>query len=244
MTSIARVLVLVLIFAIDVRLSAETVFYPRNCWGKDNCAVQNDARTPAALHLKTLSLHMDSQAIVKSISEKEGALTKGTLLARHEGEYRWQTPFGDIVCDSCEILLQRDDRRVEVHAIKGSVAIVRKGDGSRYDLPPGFSVELSKVEHDGRADLGFPQASPLLLVGKEWAKLHSEDEHEFKKEFGAYVETWQTASDLSSDMQRQAADRSIASSEAEQKRLDVLRERRLKEQQRLRDLFKQKNDLQ
>jgi hypothetical protein len=237
--------ILVLFFIIDVNLNAEAVFHPKDCWGKDDvCAVQNDSKNPLALHLKTAEVHMDAQAIVKKMSDKEADLTLGTLLASHSEEFRWHTPFGDVLCQDCEVLLHREEKSLEVHAIKGHVWIIRKGDGDQYDLPAGFSVELSDIQNNGQANLGFPQASPLTLVGKEWARLHSEDPRQFKKEFGEYVEVWQQAADISSDMQRKEADRMIASDSAEIQKVERLRQLRLKEQERIRNIFKEKNYIQ
>lgn len=240
-----RIAILLVAFVIDVDLNAEAIFYPKNCWGKDSsCAVQNDSKQAMALHLKGLSVHMDSQAILKTVSENEAILTRGTLFAQHGEDFRWTTPFGQVVCRDCEVLLQRDEKRLEVHAIKGQVLIVRKGDTTEYELPPGFSVELSTVEHDGKANLDFPQASPLVLIGKAWAKVYSEDPGQFKKEFGDYVETWTGAADLSSQMQQDDAKRLIASDVADHQRLEKIHQIRLQEQERLRNLFKEKNYLQ
>jgi pyruvate/2-oxoacid:ferredoxin oxidoreductase beta subunit len=244
-SKVLRAAILFFVFAIDINLQAEAVFYPKGCWGKEEvCAVENESKAPIALHLKTMSFHMDSQTIVKTLSENEADLARGTLLARHTEEFRWHTPFGDVLCHNCEVLLHRDEKSLEIHAIKGQVVIIRKGDGDQYDLPVGFSVELSSILSNGQANLGFPQASPLRVVGKEWAHLHSEDPNEFKKEFGEYVEAWQEAADLSSTMQRKEADRVIAADQSEQQRIEKIRQERLKEQQRLRNIFKEKNYIQ
>lgn len=245
MIRIFQALILLFLLSLDLNISAETIFYPKNCWGKDEaCAVQNDSKRPVTLQLSGMQVHMDSQAIMKTDAQGEADLARGTLFAKHADSYTWRTPFGQVICRSCQVLLHRDEKSLEVNAIKGRVTIVRKGDGSSYELPPGFSVQLSAVTSDGRANLDFPQASPLVLVGKAWARVYNGDTQEFKKEFGDYVKIWDQAADLSSQMQKEEAERRIASDDAEKARIEQLRQNRLREQERIRQLFREKNYLQ
>lgn len=245
MIRLFQAIVVLFLVSLDLNISAETIFYPNNCWGKDEaCAVQNDSKRPVTLQLNGMQVHMDSQAIMKTETQGEADLARGTLFAKHAEEFTWRTPFGQVVCHSCQVLLHRDENSLEVNAIKGRVTIVRKGDGSSYELPAGFSVELSAVTKDGRANLDFPQAAPLVLVGKAWARVYNGNTQDFKKEFSDYVKTWDQVADLSSQMQKEEAQRRIASDEAERARVEKIRQDRLREQERIRKLFREKNYLQ
>jgi|GEM_PF-4752155 len=238
-------IVFLFLLTLDLNINAETIFYPKNCWGKDEtCAVQNDSKRPVTLQLNGMQVHMDSQAIMKTDAKGEADLARGTLFAKHSEDFTWHTPFGQVICHACQVLLHRDEKSLEVNAIKGRVTIVRKGDGSSYELPAGFSVQLSAVMKDGTANLDFPQAAPLVLVGKAWARVYNGDTQDFKKEFGDYVKTWDQIADLSSQMQKEEAERRIASDEAEKAHAEKLRQDRLREQERIRQLFREKNYLQ
>lgn len=245
MMRLLQLAVVLLTLMIDLQIDAETVYYPENCWSKDDtCAVQNDSKHPVTLQLHGMQIHMDSQAIVKKEREGEADLARGTLFAKHADTFTWHTPFGDVVCRACQVLLHRDEDSLEVNAIKGRVTIVRKGDGSTYELPAGFSVQLSSVSNDGRANLDFPQAAPLLLVGKAWARVFPGSTQDFKKAFSDYVKTWDQAADLSSRMQKEEAERRIASAAAEKEKIEKIRLERRREQERIRKLFREKNYLQ
>lgn len=241
---LARAAFLVFCCFADIQiLSAEAVFYPAKCWGKkDPCAVENDSSKSLHLESKGLVVHLSAKSVLKKIDGQAADLARGTMFAKAEGEFRWHSPFGDVVCKNCEVILNRDENSLEIHAIHGDVAVQRKGDSSKYDLPPGFSVLLSTVRPDGKGDLDFPQASALRPLLKSWAKVYPGDADQFKKDVGAYMDYWREAVEVSSDMERKEADRVIASAASEEARIEALRKARWLEDQKLRQLFREKNN--
>lgn len=224
-------------------LNAEAVFYPTHCWGeKGPCAVDNDTSKSLRLEAKGLIVQLSSKAVLKRFDSGSADLARGTMFAKTEGEFRWHSPFGDVLCKSCDVILNRTENSLEIHALRGDVAIERKGDNEKYDLPPGFSVSLSVVQSDGRADLDFPQASALRPLLKSWAKVYGGTPDQFKKEVGEYMEFWKQAVEVSTAMERKEADRMIASASAEQAHQEAVRKARWLEDQKLRQLFREKNN--
>ena len=245
MTNAFRIFIFILPFSLDAQLKAEAVFVPKNCWGQRlPCAVQNESVNPLPLQLSGMRIHLDSKAIVKSTANNEANIARGTLFAKHEGEFKWHTPFGDIFCNACEVLFQREEKSIEIHSLKGEISVVRKGDDGRYNLPPGFSVRLSMVASDGRADLDFPQATPLRPIAKVWARIYQGSPEEFRNEFKEYVTSWKSAVEAASSMHRQEVDRRLASAEDEKQREHNLRQIRQREDMKLRQLFREKNNLE
>jgi hypothetical protein len=239
-----HVVILILAFNVDISLKAEAVFVPKNCWGVETpCAVENLSAKPMVLQLKGMKIHLDKEAVVKATSANEATLARGTLFAKHEENFRWHTPFGDILCKACEVLLQRDDKSIEIHALRGNVSVLRKGDDNQYDLPVGYSVLLSAIDVDGRANLDIPQASALRPVAKTWAKVYQGKPEEFRNDFKEYVATWKIAVETSSTMERKEVDRQIASAETDKIRKERAKLARQREDEKLRRLFREKNDL-
>lgn len=118
---ILKGLLLFLTFVIDVHIAAEAIYFPRNCWGNTTpCAVENDSGHPLNLKLKSMAFHLDQKTVVATLSENEADVTRGTLFAKHEGHFRWHTPYGDVICESCEIILQRQENGLEIDALKGA----------------------------------------------------------------------------------------------------------------------------
>jgi hypothetical protein len=241
---IFRFIILGFVCVIDVTINAEAVFLPQSCWGKQvPCAVENNSKDLLNLTTSAASVHMGERAIVKSISENEASLTLGTLFTQHKDSFKWHTPFGDILCRACEMILQRDEKSLEVHALKGLVFVLRLGDEEKYELPPGFSVLLSGIGSDGKANLDYPQASALRPLAKSWAKVYPGTTEEFKADLRAYIDSWKVAVENASAMQAFEAGRLIASADSERKRLLAIKQAHELEDQRLRNLFREKNDL-
>jgi hypothetical protein len=240
-----KMCLLVFLFFLDVHLNAESIFYPAGCWGKTvPCSVENETGRRLSLELKGMSIHLDSKAIVKAMSANEADLARGTLFAKHASEFQWHTPFGDVFCEKCQLILQRDEHSLEISALSGNVSVQRKGDSEKYFLPPGFSVTLSAVTVDGKADLEIPQAAPLRPTAKTWAKVYPGTVNDFKKDLGAYIESWRFAVETASKMHQEEADRRIAAAESDRERADRIRHEREVQNQKLRDLFRGKNYFQ
>jgi hypothetical protein len=242
--TLTKLSLLVLIFFLDVHLKAESVLLPKGCWGKQYpCAIENSSAGSIGLKLDGAAISLGHDGIVKATSEKEASLTKGTMFAKHEGDFQWSTPYGSIFCSDCEIILKRDESSLEVHALKGRVSVQRRGDEEKYDLPPGFSVVLSSVQADGKAELEFPQASALRPLAKMWASVYVESADEFKTELKTYIDTWKSAVEVASQMHKAEADRVLASSDEKLKAQERFRKQQELQNSKLRALFREKNDL-
>lgn len=244
MSRFVRLVCFVLCFFIDVHLlNAEGVFYPDRCWGKtDPCAVDNDSSKSLHLSTEGLTVHLAAKSVLKKLNDGAADLARGTMLAKADGEFRWHSPFGEVFCKACEVMLTRTENSLEIHSLRGEVSVQRKGDDEKYELPTGFSILLSAVRSDGRANLDFPQASALPPLLKSWAKVYPGTPDEFKKDVRAYLEIWREAVEVSTTMERKEVDRTIASAAAEQSKEEAIRKARWLEDQKLRQLFREKNN--
>lgn len=119
--------------------------------------------------------------------------------------------------------------------------MLRKGDSDSYLLPPGFRVELSKVDVDGKANLDFPQASALRPLARTWAKVYPGSKDEFRKDFQEYLMSWKNALEISNKMEVKEVNRQIASYEEEKAREMAAERVHEIEKQKLRKLFYEKS---
>ncbi|MCB0422029.1 MAG: hypothetical protein KDD61_13610, partial [Bdellovibrionales bacterium] len=137
------------------------------------------------------------------------------------------------------ILVKRESESTLIFNISSSVVVTPLGKKVGFDLPRGFSVRVNNVGISGVAQADIIEAVRVKNLLKEWGRLAT-DELRFRQEVLAFRQDWRRAVELASEWQKTSVERKIASYEAEQQRRRLLREKRERENQALRQLFREK----
>lgn len=245
MKALAKSVCLFLAFFIDVHLKAAPVTYPAKCWGVTypcSIGVEGGDRKET-IKVPNGKLVLSHAAAMTWLAPRKFEIASGLAFVHHSGTVEYKTPFGGIRCASCTALLQKTGAEVRFHVLNGGFEYKPLGESRWLLLPPGFMAYMGKVGPNGRADVDFPQASPLKVVLKLWAKVYDGDKDQFEEDAKSYLKSWRQAVQVASQLQSKVVEREIASarSHAQRAREHAAAEKR--EDQRLREMFRQKNGL-
>ena len=169
-------------------------------------------------------------------------LVLGSFYVETSREVHFQTPYARVWCEEdCKGIFNRESTLLEVKSLEGRWLIKRTGEAQTYALPAGLQVAIGEVTTDGQAQMDFPQSLPWLPTVKQWAALFPGSVDELKPTLVKFRDSWKEAVEAVSDLHQHAASRAIASYEKTQaqERARLLAIQR--EDQKLRDLFREKN---
>lgn len=230
-------------FNMEVRVHAEMVFSPENCWAKSShCGAENSSAKPEALKISEGKVTLSAQTIV-SQRPQNYRLVRGKVLVSAE-RLEWSSLFANFKCvEKCLFILEKEDGYVRALALRGNLQVNRLGDLQTYNLPEGFWVRVGAVGPEGSAPMEFPQSLAVQPTLKEWAELYQGELHDFKKESRNLMPIWTNAAVVASQWQKSVAERNLAAYEAEQTKAQKARAAREMEDQRLRKIFLERNFL-
>jgi hypothetical protein len=241
MKKIGRLILLMALFCVDVRVRADDL---KDCWGKSiPCPVQ--ALTGKRLvEVDNLKISMSANALLEQRSDDLIQLVRGDFYVETAKPVKLQTPYGRFWCEGeCKALFERDEREITIKNLQGRWLIQRTGETQTYALAPALQTWLGEVEPDGRAQMEFPQSLPWLQTTKLWAALYPGDVGHLKTDLAQFRVVWHHAVESVSELHKTTAQREIASYRRTQDEERARQKAQEKEDESLRNLFRQKNYL-
>jgi hypothetical protein len=230
-------------FFIDVHLKASPLSDPPGCWGKSfPCAVSSSNKRDF-LKVKDGDLVLGASSAMSWRSPAEFRLVNGAVYIHHSDEAIYTSPYGRLRCANCSALLERKKDVFSFHVLSGKVEYKPLGESEWLLLPAGYMAQLGPVQTNGKAFVDIPQASPLKVVLKLWAKVYIGSADAFKAEASNYIQSWRQAVESSSQLQSSLARREIASAEATKAHRQARIQAEQHEDEKLRELFRKKNGL-
>jgi hypothetical protein len=244
----ARAFLLIALFFVDVHVRAEShtaavqAEDPAACWGKIvPCAVQADGKKQV-LSAPGFEMVLDAHSLVEQRNDKSIQLVSGRFLVSMKGAMKLNSPYAEFTCTGdCTGLFVRELKAVTLKALAGSWQVKRLGEPHRYRVDAGLLVTVAEVTENGMAEMEFPQSLVWAPTIKEWASMYRKDAKDFKREVTAFRQSWRDAVESASQVHAADAGRSIASHQASIDAALARRKREQMEDQRLRQLFRQKN---
>lgn len=236
--SSGRLLTLVLCFFMDVRVHAE------ECWEqKWPCAIRSKSHRKN-LEGKDLKMSLAPKAVIDARAQNHIQVVYGSIYAEVGSAKTFAAAFGSVTCEQkCKVIFERTSGRLRIFSLAGTWSIKRLGDTASYRLPAGYQMLLSEVGTDGKAGLEFPQALPWDSTLKTWAELYPGPFEDFKKAVADFRVYWVQAIEEGSKLQAQEAGRAIASHEASLAAARARQKREEQEDESLRKLFREKNNI-
>ncbi|HMN69817.1 MAG TPA: hypothetical protein PKC28_14835 [Bdellovibrionales bacterium] len=242
--SYARLAFFLVVFFLDVHVRAsEAAHPPEECWSQPTCAVDAGANFKS-LENKTSKLRLAPRAIVERRDGDAVQVLAGTVLAEIGRGVSVRTPFAVLSCvDDCVGIVSREESSVRLKALDGRWLVRRLGEKIDYALDAGLQMTISEVGDKGVAEMEFPQSLPWFSTVKEWAGLFAGTPGEFKEVLRSFRERWRAAVDVVSVIHAGEAGRTIASHQAGVEAEKARQRAREREDRRLRELFRRKNDI-
>lgn len=236
-------LLLGLLFCLDVRVKAgEVTAEAAGCWGKTiPCPVQSEG-AKTVIEAPSLKIALGPQALLEQRDRQTIQLVSGDFYVETAKDVTFKTPYARIWCEGeCKAIFVRTTDKIDIKSLAGQWIIERNGEEQKYTVKAGLQLALSEVGEDGKAAMEFPQSLPWSPTVKQWAALYPGTLDELKPTLVKFREIWREAVGSVSDLHYQAAERNIASYEEEQAKERAAKAAREREDQRLRQLFREKN---
>jgi len=150
--------------------------------------------------------------------------------------------YGTVSVDSGQVWLIRTKRHLLIRNLSASVELFMRGRES-FPLPPGFEIQISGVNEDGRVGMTVPTAIPYQDQLQRMARVNVESREEFYKTIENFKEVWKLGVEEAGELHAQLLQREIANTEAQAKAKELQQLRRARERAELRQLFRKKNYL-
>lgn len=234
-----KALALVAVFCLDVHVKADE---PNGCWEKprERCAVKTDAKR--VLTGDSIKMTVGASSLIERRDRNTIEVIDGRVYVETTKPYIFNTPYGKAWCaDDCKAIFERQLDSFNIKSLAGRWLVKRTGEPQEYAVPVASQTILGEVTDDGHADMEFPQSLPWKSTLKEWAKLYPGTAKQFKPVVEAFRREWKEAVEAISQLQQQAAARTIASYEKSQAEDQAKRQAQEREDAKLRELFREKN---
>ncbi len=246
-----RVLVYLALFCVNVRIHAaqksQDKEKPRDlpaCWGKSTpCPVQaiDSGRVVEAPGLK---IALSQGSLVEGLESSTIQLVSGSFYIETSKPVVFKTPYARFYCEAeCKALVDRIETQVTLQNLNGRWLIRRAGEEQEYALAAGLQTMIGEVEQQGQAQMEFPQSLPWLPTVKKWAALYPGSPKELKVEIADFRPVWKGAVEAASRLHGDTAKRAIAAAQSEQAEERARQRARAAEDESLRSLFREKNNL-
>ncbi|MGE3683812.1 MAG: hypothetical protein AB7G93_19005 [Bdellovibrionales bacterium] len=238
---------------------------PSECWQRSlPCAVEARPTQRRVLKDGENRFVLTTRSVLEQRAAGEVHLVHGRFYADVKDKGVISTPFARFECKSqspsnsisdsdskseseselgCRALFDRRPNQIVIKVIAGEWQVLRLGENRLYTVRAGLQLSLSRVGDNGVAHMEFPQGLPWLATVKELATLYPDSAESFRATLAEFRQVWKVAVDTVSEVHAEEAERRIASHESELERARQQRRARELEDQRLRRLFREKNDL-
>jgi hypothetical protein len=234
-----KILVLLQAFCLDVHVRAQTL--ERCNEGHVPCAMQATRRAEV-LKDSQWRLSMSEGAIVQRRNRDLTELVNGEFYLEISRPMEFASPYGHFWCVSqCKALIERTATSFVLQSLEGQWRLRRTGEAQEYALAPGLQIHLGEVASDGHAEMEYPQSLPWQPTVDMWASLYPGKLKDLKPTLVKFREVWRAAVESVSQLHSAVASREIASYQKGLADEQVRRQRREQEDQRLRQLFRDKN---
>lgn len=235
-----RVLACLFAFCVDVHVKAEEII--ANCWErKIPCPIKASSRR-LVLNAKEWRVSMAPSSLIERRAQSLVQLVEGQFYIEIARPIKFQTPYARVWCaEECKGIFVREGMSFTAKSLEGTWRIQRTGEAQVYVLPAGLQVVIGEVTDDGQSLMDFPQSLPWSPTVKEWSALYPGTLTELKPTLVKFRFVWKEAVEAVSDMHKHAADRAIAANDKILAAERAVRNAREREDQSLRELFRQKN---
>jgi hypothetical protein len=210
------------VFAIDVRVHAETE-EPERCWrGEGPCAVQTSRAEKLRISLGENQLVMDESTVVVRLGRNEVRLLAGTLWVRAGDAFSVHSEFGQFSISKGEFWVSRTSDRVTGASVVGNLLLKprsRGGAEEELEIVAGLENWVGKVQAvNGRAQTGVPMPIPLRTHFIRWAHLHVGGREQFLRDTEAFYKVWLAASTEAAGIHQELVQRKLATIAEDQTR--------------------------
>lgn len=250
----------ILVFAINVRVKAVSISSPHNCHltAGSGQGVYNPPRpqlsgpySPCAFytennieHLKTPSANLSLVRGASVVSDplNKIKLIRGLVHVKANAATTLSTLYGELKWSDGEILVEAVDSLVKFTNLSSSdFRYHPRGEISDHELPIGFSTYFSKITQSGVAETGYPHPAEIESLIKSWSKVYSRTEKSrFTKDIKDFMVFWHAATQLVGPWYLDTIKREIAAEEAETARKARLKAMRDAENNMLREMFRKR----
>ncbi len=246
---------LALILAFDVAHAGEIVALPNEepslvlqepnecLQGNSYCAVRTSERRKFKWIEKSATLTMDWQTLLLRLEPGVFRLISGNLwVSPQKGQSEILTVETEAAQFSSryEFWIRREESQILILSVRGPVEIRLRGDSQVYVLESGFQNWISRVDRRGRAQMGIPRAIDIESHIEVWARLFPGSRTEFRAALEEWRPIWLNAVGLSSEIHQELVHHRELAMAREHRSKKAQAEARASENQRLRELFRQK----
>ncbi len=250
MNSLARVLALVFFFCADVQVHAGGK-KSEDAHAKSQEKKISELGDKPLLAEKRETVGLSGSTLVLGrggLVRREGKfvqLIRGSFYFDGSSEVAFKTPFATLRCGGgdCRMLIERKREEVVIQNLRGNIILHRVGEPQEYLLPTATQVTVGAVTAAGFADMEFPQSLPWAVTARDWAALFPGTVKEFKTELETFRPVWQESVEAISHLHLKRAGLEIAAAEKAARDTAASAAQVEKEDAKLRQLFRQKNDL-
>lgn len=234
-----------LVFTINVKVKAISIESPQNCNKAGGAAVGCAIYTESNIELfKTPTVEVSLVRGASVVHELPGQirLVRGLIRAKAHGSTTISTLYGELKWADGEILVESIDSLVKFTNLSSSdFKYHPRGEGVDHSLPVGFSTYLAKITKSGVAEAGYPHPAEIEPLIKKWSKVYSRSEKsQFVSDLKNFMSSWHEASKLVGPWYLDTVRREIASAEAEIARKARLKALREAEDNKLREMFRER----
>lgn len=187
--------------------------------------------------------HLGDQSSLLFLSEGKIQLLQGELWVRDSRGLSIQVSPVFSMTSSGEIFLEKrsDDQPLLVRNLQGEVKFDSPFVFANEALPRGFQNWYGALDANKQVSRGVIRPIALTDFLKVWAPLSGFSIAEIRKTTRVYQQAWGDTLAVSADFYQDIVERRIASQEAKESRLENRHRQSLKERERLRQMFRQKN---
>lgn len=250
-----RLLLLYLAFTVDVRLvfasdTRHKAMPAEMAWISEPAKCQPGAKGCAvSAKVSKLALDWQGQAFVLTKGtavwwpdQNTVRLIKGTMSLRLSEKLAVTVASGQLRGEGL-VLLSRQESATRITVVDGEIRLRPLGSSEELSLPQGYSVWLGEVGGNGLAQVEVPQAADPAGTLKQWWSVYPGSKKQFMNEARDFVAGAAARAELVSQWHQQIVQRAVASQREQERRKQEARTIELREQAKMRALFRKMNNL-
>lgn len=215
---------------------------PNRCWTTGESCVIKAEQSRISLATARLTLELARGATLYKSGPNEVGLMRGMVSVKLNGEGSLGALYAK-VSGMGEAIVERKSDAVTVYALSGVIQIQPLGDPRNLDLPAGYMMTVGEVTDRGQSMVNVPMAFSPSIVLKKWSILSSLPRTELMDRAKSLLPEWIEAVERASQLQRDLAERYMASVAREARERAEFKRKMEEENRRLRALFRRLNYL-
>lgn len=256
MKSVAKILILILVFSVEVSVRATTtqeqiqpenlIQFPEGCWQKsERCAIENKTNKVLTWPEKKVNLFLSTNSVVAKKTEQKFLLVSGRLYVQCKQAVEVKTSFLVVDCpEGSEFLIEQEKQQTKVTALNANLKLEAKGPSKEVILlQPGMLIEVGPVAKMGYSTVSFPRSVPLPWLILTWASAFDGGKDLLREKIATLLPVWKEQVESISSYNALVYNREVASHEEQLRQEQERRKKVEAENKKMRDLFKKKNYL-